>query len=63
MRIRGASLEGASVQIWTVAVPIVAHAERNVSQSVAGGFAFYAGWPNVFSALPVVKDVCEQCSN
>jgi alkylhydroperoxidase/carboxymuconolactone decarboxylase family protein YurZ len=51
------------MQIWTVAVPIVAHAERKVSQSVAGGFAFYAGWPNVFSALPVVKDVCEQCSN
>ena len=22
--------------------------------------AFYAGWPNVFSALPVVKDVFEK---
>jgi len=22
--------------------------------------AFYAGWPNVFSALPVVKDVLEK---
>jgi 4-carboxymuconolactone decarboxylase len=24
--------------------------------------AFYAGWPNVFSALPVVKDVFEKRS-
>lgn len=23
--------------------------------------AFYAGWPNVFSALAVVKDVFEKC--
>jgi 4-carboxymuconolactone decarboxylase len=22
--------------------------------------AFYAGWPNVFSALPVVKDVVDK---
>jgi 4-carboxymuconolactone decarboxylase len=22
--------------------------------------AFYAGWPNVFSALPVVKDVLDK---
>jgi 4-carboxymuconolactone decarboxylase len=25
--------------------------------------AFYAGWPNVFSALPVVKDVLEKRPN
>ena len=25
-------------------------------------FAFYAGWPNTFSALPVVKDVFEKCA-
>jgi 4-carboxymuconolactone decarboxylase len=24
--------------------------------------AFYAGWPNVFSALPVAKDVFEKRS-
>jgi 4-carboxymuconolactone decarboxylase len=27
---------------------------------VATHLAFYAGWPNAFSALPVVKDVVEQ---
>jgi len=25
--------------------------------------AFYAGWPNVFSALPTVKDVFEKCAH
>jgi 4-carboxymuconolactone decarboxylase len=25
--------------------------------------AFYAGWPNAFSAVPVVKDVCDSRSN
>lgn len=31
------------------------HAEETMTQ-----LAFYAGWPNVFTALPVVKDVLEK---
>jgi 4-carboxymuconolactone decarboxylase len=27
---------------------------------VLGHLAFYAGWPNAFSAAPVVKDVIEK---
>jgi len=29
------------------------------ASEVVAHLAFYAGWPNVFSALPVVKDVFE----
>jgi 4-carboxymuconolactone decarboxylase len=33
--------------------------QRQASE-VLTHLAFYAGWPNVFSALPVVKDVFEK---
>ena len=33
---------------------------REQASEVITHLAFYAGWPNAFSALPVVKDVCEK---
>jgi 4-carboxymuconolactone decarboxylase len=33
---------------------------REQAGEVITHLAFYAGWPNAFSALPVVKDVCEK---
>src|SRR6516164_6681254 len=33
---------------------------REQAGEVITPLAFYAGWPNAFSALPVVKDVCEK---
>jgi len=33
---------------------------RDEASEVMTQLAFYAGWPNVFSALPVVKDVFEK---
>ena len=35
---------------------------RRQASEVLTHLAFYAGWPNVFSALPVVKDVFEKSS-
>jgi 4-carboxymuconolactone decarboxylase len=29
---------------------------------VLAPLAFYAGWPNVFSGLPVMKDVLDKCA-
>jgi 4-carboxymuconolactone decarboxylase len=40
--------------------------DNGLTQSEAGEafaqLAFYTGWPNVFSALPVAKDVFEKRS-
>ena len=33
---------------------------REEAGEVLGHLAFYAGWPNAFSAAPVVKDVIEK---
>ncbi|CAB3673813.1 hypothetical protein LMG24238_02245 [Paraburkholderia sediminicola] len=33
---------------------------RAEASEVMTQLAFYAGWPSVFTALPVVKDVLEQ---
>ena len=33
---------------------------REQAAEVATHLAFYSGWPNVFSALPVVKDLFEK---
>ena len=33
---------------------------REEAGEVLGHLAFYAGWPNAFSAAPVVKDVVEK---
>ena len=33
---------------------------RNEAGEVLGHLAFYAGWPNAFSAAPVIKDVIEK---
>ena len=35
---------------------------REEAGEVLGHLAFYAGWPNAFSAAPVVKDVIEKRS-
>ena len=35
---------------------------RNEAGELLGHLAFYAGWPNAFSAAPVVKDVIEKRS-
>jgi len=36
---------------------------REEAGEVVTQLAFYAGWPNAFSALPVVKDVFEKRAN
>jgi 4-carboxymuconolactone decarboxylase len=36
---------------------------REEAGEVLGHLAFYAGWPNAFSAAPVVKDVFEKRSH
>jgi 4-carboxymuconolactone decarboxylase len=38
---------------------VTGHAQPQASE-VLTHLAFYAGWPNVFSALPVAKDVFEK---
>jgi 4-carboxymuconolactone decarboxylase len=35
---------------------------REEAGEVLGHLAFYAGWPNAFSATPVVKEVIEKRS-
>jgi len=35
---------------------------REEAGELLGHLAFYAGWPNAFSAAPVVKDVIEKRS-
>jgi 4-carboxymuconolactone decarboxylase len=57
----------ASGQVAQVAYHLNRAMDNGLTQSQASEvltqLAFYAGWPNVFSALPVVKDVFEKRPN
>lgn len=61
-----ASIDGRPERVAVVSPParnVSAGAPPGATSEVLTHLAFYAGWPNVFSALPVVKEVFEKCAN
>jgi 4-carboxymuconolactone decarboxylase len=54
----------ASGQVAQVTYHLTRAMDNGLTQEEAGEvvthLAFYAGWPNAFSALPIVRDVAEK---